>query len=35
MPGFSREQLSDEDLDSLVDYVSYLRQHRAARQPAG
>ena len=28
MPAFSREQLSDEELDSVVEYVSYLRHPR-------
>jgi mono/diheme cytochrome c family protein len=30
MPAFSRGQLSDEELDSLVDYVAYLRHPKAA-----
>lgn len=33
MPAFSREQLSDKDLDSLVDYVAYLRHPRVDRTP--
>jgi mono/diheme cytochrome c family protein len=30
MPAFSPEQLSDAELDSVVDYVSYLRHPRIA-----
>ena len=32
MPEFSRQELSDEDLDKIADYVVYLRHHRPARR---
>ena len=31
MPGFSKRQISDEDLDDLLEYIVALRHHYASR----
>jgi hypothetical protein len=34
MPAFSKAQISDDELDDLVDYMVYLRHHGAGRAAA-
>ena len=35
MPGFTKEQISDEELEHLVNYIVYLRHHYPKRANAG
>jgi mono/diheme cytochrome c family protein len=35
MPGFTKEQISDEELDAIVDYIVFLRHHYKSRSAAG